>query len=209
MARILRDDRARADITVNPASTGTRPARFARLRPLAVATHAFSLTRSARSPCADGDGGLSAARWCSRMCTTRRAAVRSADVGRQSRVSGSPIDLGRAARDGTPDDAVVVASALGVAQRGCRRLAGHADGHTVAMAVRLLLGVIAALRAVLIPGQAALMTDEPLEWPTWNVHRRRRQDAVIACQGHTRAVMPTAVVAEALLMDGAAVPPPR
>jgi hypothetical protein len=33
------------------------------------------------------------------------------------------------------------------------------------MAARLLLGVIAALRAVLIPGQAALLMTEPLAWP--------------------------------------------
>lgn len=33
------------------------------------------------------------------------------------------------------------------------------------MAGRLLLGIIAALRAVLIPGQAELMASQPLIWP--------------------------------------------
>jgi hypothetical protein len=35
------------------------------------------------------------------------------------------------------------------------------------MAARLLLGVIAALRAVLIPGEAGVLMTEPLAWPKW------------------------------------------
>ena len=33
------------------------------------------------------------------------------------------------------------------------------------MAARMLLGIFAALRAVLIPGEAAVMCSEPLRWP--------------------------------------------
>ncbi len=33
------------------------------------------------------------------------------------------------------------------------------------MPARLTLGILAALRAVLIPGEAALLMDRPLRWP--------------------------------------------
>jgi hypothetical protein len=45
------------------------------------------------------------------------------------------------------------------------------------MTGRVLLGIIAALRAVLIPGQAELMCTQLLTWPTLRLPRPR---AVIA-----------------------------
>ena len=43
------------------------------------------------------------------------------------------------------------------------------------MLARLLLGVVAALRAVLIPGQFEVMAAAPLQWPDW---MRRAHGAV-------------------------------
>lgn len=40
------------------------------------------------------------------------------------------------------------------------------------MLARLLLGVVAALRAVLIPGQFEVMAAAPLQWPRWMRHAR-------------------------------------
>jgi hypothetical protein len=42
------------------------------------------------------------------------------------------------------------------------------------MATRVLLGIIAALQAVLIPGQAAVRCSEPLTWPRLSLPRLRR-----------------------------------
>ena len=41
------------------------------------------------------------------------------------------------------------------------------------MTARVLLGIFAALRAVLIPGEAALMCRQPLSWPALRLPRPR------------------------------------
>ncbi len=41
------------------------------------------------------------------------------------------------------------------------------------MAARVLLGIFAALRAVLIFGEAALMCSQPLSWPRLRLARAR------------------------------------
>jgi hypothetical protein len=53
------------------------------------------------------------------------------------------------------------------------------------MTARVLLGIVAALRAVLIPGEAGLMTATTLEWP----RRLRRPEltAAVADLGTVRA----------------------
>ena len=39
--------------------------------------------------------------------------------------------------------------------------------ETPALPLRILLGSAAALWAVLVPGQAAALVEQPLEWPQW------------------------------------------
>lgn len=55
------------------------------------------------------------------------------------------------------------------------------------MAGRLLLGIVAALRAVLIPGQVELLTSQPLSWP-----RLRLADTLPAAPGDRRELAPEA-----------------
>jgi hypothetical protein len=38
---------------------------------------------------------------------------------------------------------------------------------TPALPLRILLGLAAALWAVLVPGQATALAERPLEWPRW------------------------------------------
>jgi len=49
---------------------------------------------------------------------------------------------------------------------------------------RLLLGIVAALRAVLIPGQAELMMSQPLSWPRWSLPTPRSRHAPLLALGH-------------------------
>jgi hypothetical protein len=58
-----------------------------------------------------------------------------------------------------------------------------ASGNLEAVAVRLLLGIVAALRAVLIPGEAELLSTQPLRWPSRNPARR---DGTAAVPGDRR-----------------------
>ena len=46
------------------------------------------------------------------------------------------------------------------------------------MTARVLLGIIAALRAVLIPGQAELMCSQPLTWPELRLRLPRTRAAL-------------------------------
>jgi hypothetical protein len=51
------------------------------------------------------------------------------------------------------------------------------------MAARVLLGVFAALRAVLIPGQAELLTSQPLRWPGLNLQRPQLRRSLAVASG--------------------------
>jgi hypothetical protein len=64
------------------------------------------------------------------------------------------------------------------------------------MAARVLLGVIAALRAVLIPGQAELLTSQPLRWPGPSLSRRWLQRELAVAHGDRGEVADLVAVVE-------------
>jgi hypothetical protein len=38
---------------------------------------------------------------------------------------------------------------------------------TPSLPLRILLGIVAALWAVLVPGRATVLAEQPLQWPQW------------------------------------------
>jgi hypothetical protein len=59
--------------------------------------------------------------------------------------------------------------------------------HFAEMTGRVLLGVVAALRAVLVPGEAGMMAMTPLQWPRLRRVRLGRPAPTAAEQSALRA----------------------